>query len=351
MLEVTFRVDAAPHIGAGHLMRCYALAHEVCAVGGRVHLVTSYPSPLHIKWVDELGASLHLDACVEPGTETDLCRTLEVVKASASNWLVIDTYAATADWISLSAKSARTMLIDDLGDRDAIVDIVLNQNAGAEERYASSYTKCSAAWLGTRWFLRGPQWDCHSHRPVGLKLLVTLGGGSDATEFTHKIVKALMHDKRPWSADIVIIGKPPSEPTEAFLRQNIAWHEGPVDLPSFMANADVVICGGGVTSLEAVSMGVIPIVIVLADNQRPGARSLMLQGAAGVFEAQTASWTDVTGLAIDLLYSPLLLARLRRACTTLVDGRGAQRAVRAMSKLTSGELAVSLISKENGKNP
>jgi UDP-2,4-diacetamido-2,4,6-trideoxy-beta-L-altropyranose hydrolase len=314
MLEVTFRADAAPHIGAGHLMRCFALASAIRAAGGRVHLVASHPSPLHVKWVDELGASVHLDPRAEPGTEMDLRRTLDIVRATASNWLVIDTYAASTDWISRCAKSARTMLIDDLADRDAEVDVVLNQNAGAEERYASSYTRCSAAWLGTRWFLRGPQWDRQVHRPGGLRLLVTLGGGSDAIEFTHQIANALMRDRRTWSADIVMMGKPPNLPTDDSQHGLIVWHEGPVDLPSFMAKADVVICGGGVTSLEAMSMGVVPIVIALADNQRPGARSLRCKERPASLRLKLRRgqrW-------LDWRLTCSIIVRCRRGCAALV---------------------------------
>lgn len=334
MLEVTFRADAAPHIGAGHLMRCFALAHSIRAAGGRVHLVTSYSSPYLEKWVDEIDASIHLDELAGPGTENDLFRTLKVVEATDSDWLVIDTYAATSEWISKCAKASRTMLIDDLGGRDANVDVVLNQNAGAEVRYASSYTRCSQAWLGTRWFLRGPQWGRHIYLPDDRRLLVTLGAGCDATGHTRAIVNALAEDRRHWKADVVVIGGPsPDWPLVEAQGNRMTYHTGPVDLSGLMTRAKVVICGGGVTALEALSVGVVPVVVVLADNQRPGALSLASLGAALTLEAVQAPLASVAVRAVDLLHNPVELARFRQSGQVLVDGLGAERAARAMAIL------------------
>ena len=151
IIRVVFRVDASLAIGAGHLVRCLALAGVlrnrgaevefvcremagglidlVAAEGYRVHRLppeTDTPGdddPARATW---LGASVEKDV---DGTR------LAIASGVRPAWLVVDHYALDERWESaLRSAVERVAIIDDMADRRHDCDFLIDQNLGAEDK-------------------------------------------------------------------------------------------------------------------------------------------------------------------------------------------------------------------------
>jgi UDP-2,4-diacetamido-2,4,6-trideoxy-beta-L-altropyranose hydrolase len=323
MLKVLFRVDDGLNIGAGHLMRCLALAEAVHDEGGTVHLSTVRASRLHAKW-EGVDASVR----VEPrgiGSETDLETTLAAMTAIGADWLVIDGYSFDTAWIDRAALGRHTLLLDDLGQRDAKVSLVLNQNPGAEMRYAAAYQHCGRPLLGLHWLLLRREWRMREYKAEARRLLITLGG-EDQDYRTLSIMQALLADGRDFVADVVSAASEAGwghEQALADLHPNrFILHRGPVSLPPLMCRSTVVVSGGGLTALEAVTMGAVAVVLVLAENQRPGIENLAEVGLVKIGGAQMA---EVAHQALDLLWNEAARMAMSRQKKHKIDWQGPAR--------------------------
>lgn len=331
MLKVLFRVDDGPGIGAGHLMRCLALAEAAHEQGWVIRLCTVRASALHADWRD-LDMQIHVQQC-EVGSADDLEQTLQHVREFDADWLVVDGYGFATAWLDAAAEACRVLSLDDLGNRDAGVRLMLNQNPGAEQRYDLVYSRCGRALLGLDWFLLRRAWREVPHAQEPRRLLLTLGG-EDPDNRMLGLMQALLADDREFMADVV------SSAPEAGFQQALAMaqrrpdrftvHRGPVALPPLMQRAAVVISGGGVTPIEAASLGVAPIIVMMADNQKPGAEYMSAAGAARSLEFGDGAMVSAARLALDLLDDDMTRSNMAARGRALVDGAGPARVVAAM---------------------
>ena len=329
MIDVLFRADDGPGIGAGHVMRCLALAEAVREGGGRAHLSAVRGSPLHGAWA-AVGAEVWVDER-PAGGDADRDRTLDLARRLGTAWLVADSYAFEVPWLDRVAASASLLYLDDLGRRDAAAAIVLNQNAGAEQRYGQTYRRCRRALLGLPWFLLGSRWRNALAAPQGKRLLVSLGG-DDPTGCTGAVMAALLADGRDFVADVVC-GGPPERLAEARKLaadhpERFVVHRGPVNLAELAVNAAVAICGGGVTSVELISLGIPAVVVILSEDQAGGAKSLAAAGAVVSLEGNELA--RAAPEALNLLAAEPFRRPMAQAGRRLVDGGGARRVVAAM---------------------
>jgi UDP-2,4-diacetamido-2,4,6-trideoxy-beta-L-altropyranose hydrolase len=334
MLKVLFRVDDGPGIGSGHMMRTYALAQALRDRGASIELVAFRESALQLDWIG-LGAQIQIQAR-KPGTFEDLDLLIRRARAFNPDYLVLDGYNFSQKWINELGSEAQVVLFDDLGQRDPKVKIVLNQNPGAEKRYESTYENSEHVLLGLNWFqLRRSLFEV-AHSPESPRVLLSLGG-EDSEDYTVRLMRGLLADGRSFTADVIFSG------TEAgfYLALELARerpdrffvYRGPVDIAAFMQNASVVICGGGVTSLEAACIGVVPVIVVLADNQRPGADYLSSIGAARTLQAGDDGFLDAARTALDLLGDEVLRSRMSYIGRRTIDGLGSNRLASLMSKI------------------
>lgn len=171
---VVFRVDASSLIGTGHVMRCLTLADELTHRGVRSvflcrphegdlrtevtqrgHGLVSLPSirrsvvgkgdSVHEDW---LGVDWRDDA-------TDTLHALSALGATP-DWLVVDHYAIDSRWERrLKPFVGRTMVIDDLADREHVCDLLLDQNLclRMDIRYDDLIPSTTKRLLGPRYAL------------------------------------------------------------------------------------------------------------------------------------------------------------------------------------------------------
>lgn len=333
MIKVLFRADAGPGIGSGHVMRCLALAEEICTNGGTVGLISAGASPLPLGWT-KLNAAIRVLPHIEPGTTEDLAITSAIAEEFQADWLVVDGYDFSTSWLDEIGRTHRLMYFDDLGNRNAAAALVLNQNAGAEKRYSLSYSRSQRALLGLNWFLLGSVWHGEVHEPSPRRLLITLGGGGATAPVVLALMRALVEHGADFVAEVVIPASTDGVEEVLQLAQKHKEHfviqQGPVPMPPLMRKAAVVICGGGVTPLEALSLGVLPVIVVLAENQAPGSHYLEKLNAVNTVVASENGLRAAARLTLDLMDDERKRQAMLENGRGLIDGKGAQRVFEAM---------------------
>lgn len=305
-MEIAFRVDASLQIGTGHVMRCLTLAdalrekgaqctfvcrphagHLLALILQRGHKALALSEPqenfnakadlVHAKW---LGTSWFDDAE----------ETMRALLDQMLDWLVVDHYALDARWEqALQPKAKRIMVIDDLADRPHDCDLLLDQNWYGPTNdlcYDNLITSKTERLLGPKYALLNPFYtELRTLLPqrdgIVRRVLVFLGG-SDPTNQTASVVKAMMEPSlQDLALDIVIGINHPQPSSIADLvrkRPHTVLYQNLPSLAGLMARADLMIGAGGSTTWERMSLGLPSLVIGVADNQMPTNQALHSAG-------------------------------------------------------------------------
>jgi spore coat polysaccharide biosynthesis predicted glycosyltransferase SpsG len=328
-VQVGIYCDLGPRIGAGHAVRCTALAQGLAGRGLTPVLVGDFAQ---VPWV---------------GQQTDGIESIEaggvdefVALARAREWtgVVMDSYLASPQqWQQLRDLARPILAIDDEANRELPVDLVVNQNLAAVDYDYSALTQASV--------LRGPDYALvrstvagarprayarrpHEHGP--LRVLVVLGG-TDAASGSVAIAQRLLDSGqrlhvRVLTNDVEALSRvdvPPGSRLEA--------HPTQPDIAPLMAWADLAVSAAGSTVWELCCLGVPMALVTVAANQEDNYRHLVAKnlaiglGPLPVLLSSTASlaWT-------------LEVARLNEVgarAWSAVDGRGAARAAEAFAAL------------------
>lgn len=273
------RADAGVKIGAGHVMRCIALAQAWQDQGSEVTFISHCESEALKERIRIEGYRfISLDhACPD---SSDIVNTLSILKnesANQNNWVVLDGYHFTTEYQkTIRDEGFCLLVIDDINHLPHYhADILINQNIHALDlNYHCD--EDTTLFLGTRYVLLRREFlkyqDFKREIPDRAKnILVTLGG-ADPDNVTIKVIEALKRLNEPDMAVRIIIG--PANPHEEMLRKSIVSKGfkaelliNPPNIPELMAWADMAVSAGGSTCWELAFMGLPSIVFVLAENQ------------------------------------------------------------------------------------
>ena len=341
MPGLLLRADASTAIGAGHVMRCLALAQAWQEAGGAAcFAAVELPDGLAARLAAERIALRRLHAA--PGSRADAEQTAALARELGATWVVEDGYPFDADYQrNIKDAGLRLVAIDDYGHAGRYVaDLVLNQNIYAAESLYPNRAPDTRLLLGTRYALLRREfspWQAWQRTiaPIGRKILVTLGG-SDPGNVTATVLEALLGVDLADLETIVVVGagNPHLATLEARLQGRpgfqLQYHVS--DMPALMAWADIAISASGSTCWELAFLGLPSLLVVLADNQAPIADRLDACGAA-INLGWHASLTSgaIAGAVTQLASAPERRAHLAGQMRALVDGRGATRVLRAMT--------------------
>lgn len=340
------RADASPAIGAGHVLRCLALAEAwIEETGGTAHMIAAAPAPV----LDRVRAGgIEITTPRLPaGSAADAERTLAFLRECGAVAMVTDGYAFGASFQAALQESGTPLLsIDDWAHTGSSrAQIILDQNAGVDASIYSARPRGSAVLLGPRYALlrrefRSAPAIVPDIPPCAARILVTLGGG-DQQAAAMMVLESLALLRDPRLEIRVLIG-PASAGGNAVrsrastLGLNVEWVRGGSELPEIMRWAHFAISGGGTTCWELAFLGVPSLVIELADNQHAIAQAL---STAGVVE-NAGKMSDLSREKMAELLEPLFrnVERRREQSSrgrALVDGRGAPRVAQRLASLAA----------------
>jgi spore coat polysaccharide biosynthesis predicted glycosyltransferase SpsG len=299
--------------------RCAALGSALAALGARVRFIVAGDA----ERLTAMGMSLPGFEAVQWTLSPGLA--LEAVQRSRADVVVVDAYDATDEFLrSLKSGGAFIAVIDDPGDRELPVDLVVNRASDAERRlYADVPGRC--LFLGPRYalldagFADGPP---RVARPVPSRVLVTLGGEAAADALT--VAVAAVERALP-EASIDLVAGPFARKAPA-REARVRLHQGLPSLRGLLLEADLAVTAAGMTLYECLASGTPAVAVSLAENQRPAYEELTRAGL--IVPGQPDLAAAVERLALDGALRRELSERGRAA----VDGRGAARVATEMMR-------------------
>jgi len=307
-----FVADGSQEIGAGHHIRCAALAAAALAQRHDVRMTCrDLPDSTH-GWAWNHLPVATVAADVGPAA---------LLRSARERWsadlTIVDHHGiASADLATLSAE-APLALIDDLADRDCTgARLVINHAAGI---VPADYPRNPVA-VGLAWALLRPAfWQ----RPAVARehdLALLLVGATDHLGLLPALVQRLLSD--PARRLLVISSRQPGSEAHrlsalvAAHPERIDWRRGAdaAGVADAMARASHGIVAASTVALEAMAMGLPIVAVHTVANQDRFAAALAVAG--------------VTVVRPDRLDDPAaLLANAQVPAGLHVDGRGAERAV------------------------
>jgi UDP-2,4-diacetamido-2,4,6-trideoxy-beta-L-altropyranose hydrolase len=311
-MQVVFRVDASIKIGTGHVMRCLTLAEAlkekgvqaefICrehvgnlidfiqGKGFKVHVLSMTENDIEMPRVTSFKSENVLDHAHWLGAtqqqDTDACKV--ILKKLSPDWLIVDHYAIDDTWqIELQGTYKKLMVIDDLGDRRQLCDLLLDQNYGSTQgKYQALVPVHCKKLVGSSYALLRPefaQWRKFSLnrrlKPNLKNILISLGG-VDPDNYTGQVLEALKQSVLPKDILVkVIMGSTAPNlhsvqqqaqilPYKTEIKVNVS------NMAELMANADLAIGAAGATTWERCCLGLPSIQLVIAENQKKIAENL-----------------------------------------------------------------------------
>lgn len=335
--NLIFRADANIRIGAGHVMRCLALAQTWKNKGGNVIFITNCEGDTLKQRLSAEGFQVILPDRPYPEPE-DWATTSLVLTEHPGSWVVVDGYHFDSAYhYRIKELGHPLCIIDDMAHLDRYhADILLNQNLHAP-KLKYSCDKNTLQLLGSdyvmlrREFLDYRNWKRRIPKKAK-NILVTLGG-ADQDNVTLKVVRA-MNTLNDSALNLKIIVGPVNPHIESIEKQLYASSfngqllsnvEG---MAKLMAWADLALSASGSTSWELAFMGLPSLVIVMAKNQEPVAEELQTSGVSN----RLGRHTDLTeaGMAQSLRDSMLDWHQRQNMSDQgqkLIDGKGTEKIV------------------------
>jgi spore coat polysaccharide biosynthesis predicted glycosyltransferase SpsG len=320
---VFFATAAGPRKGFGHLIRCGTLAD---AIGCRRDLALRGPQAMtHL--------AVRLGWTVHSGPKQKLLSSLD------PDLLVVDDPSPrhVRDWVQHARScGVRVATIHDLGiawhDSDLTIDGSIAPAAGADLA-GPRFAVLNPALLS----LRSDRGSAPS------TVVIALGGGAAVRSIGRALAKRIAQ-RMPEVHVRIASGFTADDKPLPLLPARCEWLD-PTKLAPALAAASAAVVGGGVTLYEACALGTPVVALSVVDAQRKTILGFGRAGAALDACAPTRQQTIQRAVAAIewLLHHPAAAAALGRAARSLVDGRGAGRVVRELTRAAARAKEGSLV--------
>ena len=371
-MKAVFRTDASLCMGSGHLMRCLTLADALKAQGAQCHFISRAHPGHMLEVIRQRGfdlsvlpeppltapaqaASLHDSVPAHAewlgcDWQTDAQQTYAVLNNLQPDWLVVDHYALDQRWeTALRPHYQKLMVIDDLADRPHQCDLLLDQNLGCQPQdYANLVPAQCKLLIGPQYALLRPEFAAlrayslqRRQQPVLKNILITMGG-VDQPNATGQVLQALKGCPLPQDCRIsVVMGlqAPWLEQVRAQAKDMPWTIEVMVnisDMAQRMADSDLAIGAAGSTSWERCCLGLPTLMVVLANNQWPGARALEAATAACLIGGAGEIATQLS-LAIHSATQHDRLLQMSTSSASVTAGLGTAKVLQALQCIGSDQ--------------
>lgn len=357
--RILLRVDASNEIGTGHVMRCLALSNEAKQRGWECTFVLRDPDDEIIRYITSFSHRVEKLMSIDGEKITynstahgdwlpvsqiqDANETVEVICELDPDWIIVDHYALDATWFSIVEKSnAKILVIDDLGDREFICDVLLDQNLGASaKKYHGKLPINCRLLLGPTYALLRGEFKSWREQSVKSRLdrnieniLITMGG-VDVDNYTLQILNEISKSDCAMKCSFkVLVGRsyPHTKKLHEFLKTSklkVSVLSNVNNVAHIMCESDLCIGAAGSTSWERCCLGLPTITFTIADNQ--------IKIAEQLSQKNIAIYSDLTNLLTDFeQFFDISGKELQRFLSTnsyqICDGLGIPRVLAELEK-------------------
>ncbi len=346
-IHVVIRTDSSFLIGAGHVMRCLALAEELKKRHADVLFICRALPGNYNDLIVRRGFNLVEIPLASTQTERDFQlinpeqdaeETLAILNQGKRkcHWLIVDHYSLGKEWeMALRPLVERIFVIDDFLHREHSCDLFLNQNI-TESLVPTSEIK----WKGSATVLLGPHYalldeqfkrkELRSRKRDGtIHRVLLFFGGSDLHGLTERVLAWIIDAGYRFVIDVVVgSSNQRKEVIEQTCKtsKDISFYLQVDNMAERFACCDLAIGASGSSSWERCSLGVPSIVIGLAENQKLVSEQLSNAGAAIYlgFHEQVKKQDLITAVN-NLSSNAELTQNLSKSSQALVDSYGTQR--------------------------
>lgn len=347
-MKVFFRVDSSVGMGSGHLMRCLTLAEALREYGAQLHficrdhkgnlidLLRQKALPVTVL-PDSLitGTSGSVDSTVSScaSQRQDAKESIDALNKEIPDWLVVDHYGLGIEWEQqIRPHVKRLVALDDFPNRPHDCDLLLDQNYSpdAAQLYPQFVPETCKLLLGPHYTLLRKEFSSmrqqlkpRNHQVK--RVLVFFTAGNDQGE-TLKAMKGVELFGQAERVDVVVGHSNPDNPEIIKQCHKLNWqyHCQVNYMPKLIAEADLVIGGGGSSNWERCALGVPALVTILAENQAPIAHALDQAGIIDNLGWNRGLQPSDYEKALKNITSQHL-AEMSEKAFKLVDAKGAER--------------------------
>jgi UDP-2,4-diacetamido-2,4,6-trideoxy-beta-L-altropyranose hydrolase len=310
----------------GHFMRCFAIAEDARAQGIDVTFLLNEMGEAVKARLAQIGAKgMAVAGALGGGGDFT---ALNAAGLTRDDWLLIDSYAATEDYIAIQRNAARVAVIDDLNALERFdCDLLINP---AQAARAIDYERKTRAklFLGAEYALIRREFLAAGSAESGTAITIMFGG-SDPTKLTARCAEAV-HLALP-ETDIRLIAGPANQHTDDLRR--LAERQGriqlfisPESVADVLAGSALVITAAGGSVGEVAAMGLPALVLVVYDNQAAALKACPFP----VIDARKGLPENLGAQVRALVDNPAVRAGIARKAHAVVDGLGPKRIVEAM---------------------
>lgn len=328
------RADANAAIGAGHVMRCLALAQgwqDAC--GTAVLAAAELPAAIEQRLVEEKVPVVRLR--VDPGTGLDAMALARLAGERAARWVVVDGERfGSAYFEILKKQDCKILWLDDFGSVHAHdADLILNQNLGTLREVYPWCTDDARLLLGTRYVTLRREFGRAKPRAetsdTARNLLVTFGG-SDPDNLTEKVLQALAADPPGLNVTVAVgSGNPRLSALQKLASiQGVTLLADARNMPEVMMESDLAVIAAGGTLWELLYCGC----AVLSYSRNSVQANVIARLTSVGAVCDLGSLTDFSPGALcsairRIASSAAERGRMRVAGQGIVDGNGVSRVI------------------------
>lgn len=337
---LVIRADADRLMGAGHVMRCLALAEAWIAQSGAVLFCSYIESAAFRERITREGFELS-----EPGYRPEDTVAQLLNRGLTGCWVAVDGYHFGPEWQEgLMAAGFRVLVMDDGAKltRYAAKVIVAPEHDASPAAYPAPSSSLILAGPRYRLLDQGFVGLPRPARPagVGVEILVSFGG-ADSANATRAAVLGLDAALGPGDMVRVVLG--PLNRHEESVREALVRvryrHELFRDvegMAGLYARSDLAVSAAGGAAWEMAAAGLPTLLVAVADNQKPSADFLARAGAAkNLGDPGVLASEGFPEVVRGLLDDPARRAAMVAAGPLACDGRGARRVCDMMRVLTT----------------
>ncbi len=351
ILRVLFRVDAAKHIGTGHVSRCLTLATALKKHGSDIHFcclgwqnnLNQFIQQQNFS-VSVIAANKNLseysqhaeDIFSEQDQRYDATSFINSLSPKNQDLVIVDHYGLDACWQrQVRETGCKMLVIDDLANRTHYCHFLLDQNlhAFASSRYLDLVPENCQLILGPKYALLRSEFYSMKKNNFVVKqkvdrLLVYLGY-IDPLNTTMKVLNAIDFLQIDTRVEFVLS---PIHPHYAELHDKalnmptVTLHIQPINMDAILPQMDMVIGAGGSATWERCSLGIPTLLIALTNNQEVLAKELAIDQAVEYLGPAIYLDSDIIGTAItNMVENKIKRQTYSIKSQTLVDALGADR--------------------------
>ena len=123
---IAIRADANKEIGTGHIMRCLSIAAALQEAGQEVCFILADTEALAL--LKSKGQQVYVLHSDYRQLEEEIPKLCELVERLSPDYLLIDSYYVTPEYLRKLGKYTKTAYVDDKNSFPYPVDMVINYN-------------------------------------------------------------------------------------------------------------------------------------------------------------------------------------------------------------------------------